>query len=105
MGINRIVVTRSVAALVAEADEEIERDSPNDEASVDRWGELLQAQLSEQLSGPEIEIRIVRASQSGLDVDVQADSVDEECSAREAVRRICEALDESGEWVVPEVGG
>ena len=105
MGINRIVVTRSVAALVAEADEEIERDSPNDDASVDRWGELLQAQLSEQLPGADVEIRTVRAPRAGLDVDVQADSVEEERSAREAVRRICEALDESGEWVVPEVGG
>ena len=105
MGISRIVVTRSIAELAAEADEEIERDTPNDEASVERWGELLRAQLAEQFLNAHIQILTVRAKDAGFDVAVEADSGEEERSAREAVRRISERLDASGDWVVPEVGG
>lgn len=105
MGITRIVVTRSVAALVAEADGEIERDTPNEAASVERWEGLLRAQLQDQFLGAQIEVETLRAPKVALDVAVEADSAEEERSARETVTRICESLDERGEWVVPEVGG
>lgn len=105
MGIKRIVVTRSVAALVAEADDEIERDTPNEAASVARWEGLLRAQLREQFPRVKIQIRTMAAPKAGLKVTVEADTGEEERAAQAAVRRICEGLDDTGDWVVPEVGG
>jgi hypothetical protein len=105
MAVTEIEITRSVAALVAEADEEIERDRLNEGASVERWEELLRAQLEEQFPGAAVRIRTVRAPRAGLDVAVRAGSAEEERSAREAVMRIAKDLGESGDWVVPEVGG
>ena len=105
MAVTEIEITRSVAALVAEADEEIERDRLNEGASVERWEELLRAQLEEQFPGATVRIRTVRAPRAGLDVAVRAGSAEEERSARAAVMRIAEDLGESGDWVVPEVGG
>jgi hypothetical protein len=105
MAVTEIKVARSIVGLVAEADEEIERDTPNEAASVERWEELLRARLEEQFPGAAVRIRTVRALRAGLDVAVRAGSAEEERSAREAVMRIAEDLGESGDWVVPEVGG
>jgi len=105
MAVIEIAITRSIAELVAEADQEIEQDTPNEGASVERWEELLRARLEEEFPGAAVRIRTVRAPRAGLDVTVRAGHPEEERPARETVMRIAEDLGESGDWVVPEVGG
>ena len=105
MAVTRIEVTRSVASLLAGAEEVEDEDTLNEDATVERWTELLRAELAEQFPNTDVEVRTRRASAAGLEVAVEAGDADEERAARETVVRIGERLAESDDWIVPEVGG
>ena len=105
MTIRSITVTRAVEALLEQGEEVESEETLNEDASVERWVELLQARLEEQFQGADIRVRTRRAARAELDIAVQADGREEERSARQTVRHIAEELAEGEEWIVPEVGG
>ena len=105
MTVTKIEVTRSVAGLLARAEEVEDEETLNEDATVERWGDLLRAELRDQFPDAAVEIRTRRAPTAGLEVAVRTDDPDEERAARETVTRIGERLAEGGDWIVPEVGG
>ena len=105
MAVTKIEVTRSVAGLLARAEEVEDEGTLNEDATVERWGELVRAELAEQFPEADVQVRTRRATAAGLDVAVQGGGDDEERAAREAVTRIVERLAEDEDWIVPEVGG
>ena len=105
MTVKKIEVTRSVADLLDQAEKATDHDTPNEDATVERWGDLLRAELRDQFPDAEVEIRTRRAPTAGLEAAVRADDPDEERAARETVTRIGERLAEGDDWIIPEVGG
>ena len=105
MAVTKIEVTRSVAGLLARAEEVEDEETLNEDATVDRWGELVSAELAEQFPGADVQVRTQRATSAGLEVAVRADGDEEERAGRETVTRIVERLAEDEDWIVPEVGG
>lgn len=100
-----ITVTRSLESLIEPGEEVEDEETLNEDASVERWGELLQTQLEERFPEARVRIRMRRAAQAELDVAVEADSPEEERAARQTIREIGRGLGEGEDWVVPEVGG
>ena len=105
MAVTKIGITRSVASLLARAEEVEDEGTLNEDATVERWGELVRAELAEQFPEADVQVRTRRATAAGLDVTVQASGEEEERTARETVSRIVERLAKDEDWIVPEVGG
>ena len=105
MAVTKIEVTRSVAGLLAEAEEVEDDETLNEDATVERWGELVRAELAEQFPEADVRVRTRRATAAGLEVAIRAGGDEEERAAREAVTRTVERRAAAEDWIVPEVGG
>ena len=78
----------------------------NEDASLERWAELMRAQLSERFSGASVEIPTARTRDSAVpDVEVEADSAEGKRVAIETVKGIAASVSAQEDWIVPEVGG
>ena len=78
----------------------------NEDASLERWAELMRAQLSERFPGASVEIPTARTRDSAVpDVEVEADSAEEKRMALETVNEIAALVSAQEDWIVPEVGG